>query len=129
MSRNLGISVPLPQLPVDKINGYFHAVNPKTTTWVKMSAAVREFYGDRIKNTVSFREWIDVLKASQETTTDVSKNPGIKLIDSYEGFFSGGTENPVKFSMERTKSYSQTAANMEAVTPELMQNWCRQWNY
>ncbi|KAI1213858.1 acetyl-CoA synthetase-like protein [Annulohypoxylon truncatum] len=117
------------RLPVDKINGYFHAVNPKTTTWTKMSAAVREFYGPRIKATVSFREWIDLLKASQETTTDVSKNPGIKLIDSYEGFFSGTSEDQVKFSMERTKSYSKTAANMEAVTPELLQNWCKQWNY
>ncbi|XDG07124.1 hypothetical protein ABKA04_006739 [Annulohypoxylon sp. FPYF3050] len=117
------------RLPVDKINGYFHAVNPKTTTWEKISVAVREFYGSRIKASVSFREWIDALKASQATTTDVSKNPGIKLIDSYEGFFSGSSAEPARFSMERTKSYSQTAANMEAVTPELLQNWCKQWNY
>ncbi|KAI1461675.1 acetyl-CoA synthetase-like protein [Annulohypoxylon moriforme] len=117
------------RLPVDKIDGYFHAVNPKTTTWAKLSAAVKEFYGPRIKKTVSFREWIDALKASQETTTDVSKNPGIKLIDSYEGFFAGSDQPPVKFAMERTKSYSKTAANMEAVTPELIQNWCKQWNY
>ncbi|KAI0896948.1 acetyl-CoA synthetase-like protein [Annulohypoxylon nitens] len=117
------------RLPVDKINGYFHAVNPKTTTWEKISVAVREFYGSRIKASVSFREWIDALKASQATTTDVSKNPGIKLIDSYEGFLSGSAAEPAKFSMERTKSYSQTAANMEAVTPELLQNWCKQWNY
>ncbi|KAI0120256.1 acetyl-CoA synthetase-like protein [Hypoxylon sp. NC0597] len=115
--------------PVDKIYGYFHAVNPKTTTWAKMAAAVREFYGDRIKKIVSFKEWIQALKESQATTTDLSKNPGVKLIDSYEGFFSGGEKAQVKFSMERTKSYSSTARNLEAVTPELMQHWCKQWNF
>ncbi|KAI2470044.1 acetyl-CoA synthetase-like protein [Annulohypoxylon bovei var. microspora] len=116
------------RLPVDKISGYFHAVNPKTTTWNKISAAVREFYGPRIKDSIDFKEWIEVLRASQETTTDVSKNPGIKLIDTYQGFFASGVDK-VHFSMERTKSYSKTAANMEAVTPELMKNWCKQWNY
>ncbi|KAI1409738.1 acetyl-CoA synthetase-like protein [Hypoxylon sp. FL1857] len=117
------------RLPVDKIFGYFHSVNPQTTTWAKMAAAVREFYGDRIKKTVSFKEWIQALKDSQATTTDLSKNPGVKLIDSYEGFFSGGENGQVKFSMERTKSYSSTARKLEAVTPELMQHWCKQWNY
>ncbi|KAI1142672.1 acetyl-CoA synthetase-like protein [Hypoxylon sp. FL0543] len=116
--------------PVDKITGYFHAVNPQTTTWDKMAAAVREFYGDRIKKIVSFKEWIETLKQSQATTTDLSKNPGVKLIDAYEGFFSGGRSGTqVKFSMERTKSYSTTARNLEAVTPELMQHWCKQWNF
>ncbi|KAI0842989.1 acetyl-CoA synthetase-like protein [Hypoxylon sp. FL0890] len=115
--------------PIDKINGYFHAVNPQTTTWEKMAAAVKEFYGDRIKKIVSFKEWIEALKKSQATTTDLSKNPGVKLIDSYEGFFSGGEGGQVKFSMERTKSYSPTARNLEAVTPELMQHWCKQWNF
>ncbi|KAI1106718.1 acetyl-CoA synthetase-like protein [Jackrogersella minutella] len=115
--------------PVDKIHGYFHSLNPQTTTWQKMAAAVKELYGDRIKEIIGFKEWIEMLKASQATTTDLSKNPGVKLIDSYESFFAGGAEGQVRFSMDRTKTYSKTARNLEAVTPELMQHWCKQWNF
>ncbi|OTB02092.1 hypothetical protein M426DRAFT_205279 [Hypoxylon sp. CI-4A] len=117
------------KLPVDQISGYFHSVNPQTTTWQAMVPAVQAFYGDRIQKIVDFKEWIGLLKASQETTEDVSKNPGIKLIDSYEGFFFGGEKAHVVFAMDRTKEYSKTARSLEAITPEMLQHWCKQWNY
>ncbi|KAI1653606.1 acetyl-CoA synthetase-like protein [Daldinia decipiens] len=120
-----GINEPF---PVEKISGYFHSVNPKVITWQDLVPAVKDYYGDRIKKVVNSSEWMEALKASQATTTDVNKNPGIKLIDSYEAFFFGG-ENTIVFDMERTQEYSKTAKNLEAVTPELMQNWCRQWNF
>ncbi|KAI1390133.1 acetyl-CoA synthetase-like protein [Hypoxylon trugodes] len=114
------------RLPVDKISGYFHSVNPETTSWQDMVQVVKNFYGDRIKKIVDFKEWIEILKASQETTEDITKNPGIKLIDSYEGFLKGAQ---MQFAMERTKSYSSTAKNLKAVTPEMMRHWCKQWNF
>ncbi|KAI8961835.1 acetyl-CoA synthetase-like protein [Daldinia sp. FL1419] len=120
-----GITTPL---PVDKISGYFHSVNPKTITWQDLAPVVKDYYGDRIKKIVDSAEWIQALKASQATTTDVNKNPGIKLIDSYESFFFGG-EKTIVFEMKRTQEYSRTAKNLEAITPELMRNWCRQWNF
>lgn len=120
-----GINEPL---PVDKISGYFHSVNPKTITWQDLAPVVKDYYGDRIKKIVNSSEWMEALKASQATTTDVNKNPGIKLIDSYESFFFAD-ENTIVFDMERTQEYSKTAKNLEPITPELMQNWCRQWNF
>ncbi|KAI1474192.1 hypothetical protein K445DRAFT_319573 [Daldinia sp. EC12] len=120
-----GINEPV---PVEKISGYFHSVNPKTITWQDLAPVVKEYYGDRIKKIVDSNEWLAALKASQATTTDVNKNPGIKLIDSYESFFFGG-EKTIVFDMERTQEHSKTAKNLEAITPEMMRNWCRQWNF
>ncbi|KAI0383712.1 acetyl-CoA synthetase-like protein [Hypomontagnella monticulosa] len=115
--------------PIDKISGYFHAVNPKTITWQDLAPVVKDFYGDRIKKIVSPEEWLEALRASQDKPEDVAKNPGVKLIDSYQGFFLGDEAGQVRFAMDRTKTYSHTARDMEAVTPELMRHWCKQWNF
>ncbi|EXF76803.1 thioester reductase domain-containing protein [Colletotrichum fioriniae PJ7] len=121
-----GIAAPV---PLENINGYFHGVNPRTVPWEKLAEAVREFYGDSvIKKLVSFKEWVELLENSTATTDDVDKNPGIKLLDFYQGLAMGEGQG-VEFSMERTTKSSKTMKEMQAVTPELMQNWCRQWAF
>ncbi|KAI3543120.1 thioester reductase domain-containing protein [Colletotrichum filicis] len=121
-----GIAAPV---PLEKINGYFHGVNPRTVPWETLAEAVREFYGDGvIKKLVSFKEWVELLENSTATTDDVDKNPGIKLLDFYQGLAMGEGQG-VEFSMERTTKSSKTMKEMQAVTPELMQNWCRQWAF
>ncbi|KAK1701537.1 thioester reductase domain-containing protein [Colletotrichum godetiae] len=121
-----GIAAPV---PLKKINGYFHGVNPRTVPWETLAEAVREFYGDGvIKKLVSFKEWVELLENSAATTDDVDKNPGIKLLDFYQGLAMGEGQG-VEFSMERTTKSSKTMKEMQAVTPELMQNWCRQWAF
>ncbi|KAK1726116.1 thioester reductase domain-containing protein [Colletotrichum acutatum] len=121
-----GIAAPV---PLEKINGYFHGVNPRTVPWETLAEAVREFYGDGvIKKLVSFKEWVELLENSTATTDDVDKNPGIKLLDFYQDLAMGEGQG-VEFSMERTTKSSKTMKEMQAVTPELMQNWCRQWAF
>ncbi|KAK1493730.1 thioester reductase domain-containing protein [Colletotrichum cuscutae] len=121
-----GIAAPV---PLEKINGYFHGVNPRTVPWETLAEAVREFYGDGvIKKLVSFKEWVELLENSTATTDDVDKNPGIKLLDFYQGLAMGEGQG-VEFSMERTTKSSKMMKEMQAVTPELMQNWCRQWAF
>ncbi|KXH35137.1 thioester reductase domain-containing protein [Colletotrichum simmondsii] len=121
-----GIAAPV---PLEKINGYFHGVNPRTVPWETLAEAVREFYGDGvIKKLVTFKEWVELLENSTATTDDVDKNPGIKLLDFYQGLAMGEGQG-VEFSMERTTKSSKTMKEMQAVTPELMQNWCRQWAF
>ncbi|KAK3948964.1 hypothetical protein QBC32DRAFT_408241 [Pseudoneurospora amorphoporcata] len=118
-------------VPTEKLGGYFHGVNPERTTWGELAPAVQEYYGDRIKKIVPLGEWIEALEKSQEKAEDVTKNPAIKLLDTYKAWLEAaekGTEF-VELDMERTKSYSKTMKEMKAVTPELMKNWCRQWNY
>ncbi|OBR08091.1 Nonribosomal peptide synthetase [Colletotrichum higginsianum IMI 349063] len=119
-----GIAAPV---PLQKINGYFHGVNPRTIEWEKLAIAIKSFYGDRIEKLVSFKEWSKALEESASLARDVEKNPGIKLLDFYQDLASGG--GTVKLSMERTMEQSKTMKEMQAVTPELVQNWCRQWGF
>ncbi|KAK3319499.1 hypothetical protein B0T19DRAFT_268473 [Cercophora scortea] len=118
-------------LDIEKINGYFHGINPVQTEWANLWPAVKEFYGDRIKKVVSFGEWIDELEKSQETTEDANRNPGVKLLDTYKAWEKAAREGQgyVAMEMERTKGYSRTMRECGAVTPDMMRNWCRQWGF
>ncbi|WYZ39099.1 hypothetical protein EsH8_III_001013 [Colletotrichum jinshuiense] len=120
-----GVAAPV---PLQNINGYFHGVNPRTVPWEELAGAVKSFYGDRIKKVVPFGEWLRALEDSASSTDDMDKNPGIKLLDFYRGLSLGG-EHGVEFAMDRTMRSSKTMKEMQAVTPALMQNWCRQWGF
>ncbi|GJC82972.1 non-canonical non-ribosomal peptide synthetase FUB8 [Colletotrichum liriopes] len=120
-----GIATPV---PLQNVNGYFHGVNPRTVPWEKLAEAVKSYYGDNIKKLVPFKEWVQALEESASSTDDMDKNPGIKLLDFYQGLASAGGQG-VELSMERTTKSSKTMREMQAVTPELMQNWCRQWAF
>ncbi|EFQ26791.1 thioester reductase domain-containing protein [Colletotrichum graminicola] len=121
-----GVAAPV---PLGAINGYFHGVNPRTVPWKDLVDAVRSYYGDSIREVVPFAEWVRVLEKSAGSTDDVDKNPGIKLLDFYKDLASGGGQQSLWYSMERTVKSSKTMREMQAVTPELMQNWCRQWAF
>ncbi|KAK1596905.1 thioester reductase domain-containing protein [Colletotrichum navitas] len=120
-----GVAAPV---PLGAINGYFHGVNPHTVTWKELVEAVRSYYGDSIREVVSFAEWVRVLEKSAGSTDDVDKNPGVKLLDFFKDLASSGSQS-LGYSMERTVKSSRTMREMQAVTPELMQNWCRQWAF
>ncbi|AEO67434.1 e1d19424-68e3-4b8d-b354-183af06ce9e3 [Thermothielavioides terrestris] len=118
-------------VPLEDINGYFHGTNPATTEWATLAQAVREFYGDRIKKLVSLDEWVAALEESQARTEDISKNPGVKLLDTYKAWAKAAREGQRYVAMDtaRTTSCSPTMREMKAITPELMKNWCRQWGF
>jgi thioester reductase-like protein len=120
------------RVPVEEIEGYFHGVNPKKVEWRVLAEAVRGYYGEeRIKGVVGLDEWVSRLEESQSRTEDISKNPGVKLLDTYKAWAGAAREGQsfVKMAMERTKGRSKTMREMRAVTPELMRNWCRQWEF
>ncbi|TDZ38354.1 Non-canonical non-ribosomal peptide synthetase FUB8 [Colletotrichum spinosum] len=120
-----GISAPV---PLERVGGYFHGVNPHAVAWAELADAVVGFYGDRIKKVVPLAEWVRALEASASRTDDMDRNPGVKLLDFYGGLASGGAGG-VEFAMERTVRHSRTMREMKALTPELMRNWCRQWAF
>jgi thioester reductase-like protein len=117
--------------PIQSIKGYFHGVNPRETTWDKLAPAVKKFYGERITKLVSLKEWVALLEKSHAETEDVNNNPGLKLLDTYKGMVAGDQAGAghVRFSTERTETYSHAIRDLEAVTPELMINWCKQWHF
>ncbi|KAH8903924.1 putative NRPS-like enzyme [Coniochaeta sp. PMI_546] len=123
-----GIAV---DIPVDDIKGYFHGVNPQTTTWQSLVPAIMEVYGDKIKEVVSLERWIDMLEKSASNAGDADENPAIKLLDTYKTFLEGERSGHgfVVLSTDRTRERSLTARRLEAITPEMMRHWCRQWKF
>lgn len=113
---------------ISEIGGYFHCVNPRTTTWAELAAAVRDFYGGRIRELVSLEDWVCELERSVDGG-DIGKNPGVKLLDTYRAFVEAkkAGRGHVYLDMERTVRQSGTAAKLGPVTSELMRNWCMQW--
>ncbi|KAB8225904.1 hypothetical protein BDV33DRAFT_187225 [Aspergillus novoparasiticus] len=124
----LGVTSPW---PMEEITGYFHAFNPNVTEWSNLIPILREFYGERIQKVVSLEEWVDALDKSQVHPVSMDNNPAVKLLDTYrsaaEGAKMGVKVAPL--ATTRTESYSFTMRQMEAVSPQLMRNWCEQWQF
>ncbi|TGJ82530.1 hypothetical protein E0Z10_g6254 [Xylaria hypoxylon] len=118
-------------VPADDIGGYYHGVNPSSTTWSELAPAVQDFYGtQRISELVGFGEWIDRLDKSQTGDIQVlDKNPGIKLLDSYRVMAGAEGQSPVIFDMTHTVQRSPSMRNARPVTRELMSHWCKQWGF
>ena len=117
------------------IPGYYHAVNPQTTTWAELAPAVQQFYGkDRIARLVSFAEWVDLLEKSQADTDgsgNLDRNPAVKILDFYRGVAAAheAGRSPIVFDVDRAKARSPAIRTARAVTPELMLHWCKQWGF
>ncbi|KAI0799951.1 hypothetical protein GGR55DRAFT_692576 [Xylaria sp. FL0064] len=81
--------------------GYFHAVNPSATTWGQIAPFVQQYYGSRIKQLVSWQEWVDKLENSGSTDEkQLAANPGLKL--------------------QRTNECSKAMAEAPMISEELM---------
>ncbi|KAL7912466.1 hypothetical protein GGI35DRAFT_252691 [Trichoderma velutinum] len=121
------------KIPLSKISGYFHGVNPSITSWDEIAKILKKYYGERIKALVPFDEWIRALEASaiDATAEDVEKNPGIKLIDTYKGIDEQRRADigHVYFDVNRTVAHSQTMRNLGPIDEALIKNWCDQWSF
>ncbi|KAK7419746.1 hypothetical protein QQX98_003118 [Neonectria punicea] len=119
------------QVPASEMSGYFHAVNPVTVKWSELTSTVTSYYSEHIKELTSLEDWISKLEKSARHTTNLSKNPAVKLLDIYRGMLSADQvgHRPVRFSMERTKARSPTAERLSGITSELVLSWCKQWNF
>ncbi|KHO00565.1 Male sterility, NAD-binding protein [Metarhizium album ARSEF 1941] len=117
---------------VSEISGYFHCVNPETADWADLAAAVKDLSGGRIRELVDLEDWVSALEKSASDKADVDRNPGIKLLDTYQGFVAAkkaGRADHVFLDMRRTVRHSKTAASLGPVTTDLMRHWCAQWNF
>ncbi|KAI1175675.1 nonribosomal peptide synthetase [Nemania sp. FL0916] len=112
-------------LSSESIHGYFHAVNPSATFWKDLAPSVQQFYGGRIKELVSFNDWVSRLEKSQV----VDSNPGVKLLDTYRAMSDDLDAKPVVFNMQRTTSVSPAMKEGKPITPQLMTHWCAQWRF
>ncbi|KAI8634247.1 acetyl-CoA synthetase-like protein [Xylariaceae sp. FL1651] len=121
-------AAPGQSIDAKEVSGYFHAVNASVTSWDKLAPAVQQIYGDRIKELVSFQEWVDKLeKSATDDAKDVDANPGLKLLDTYRGMAAGAP--PVILDLQRTNSRSKAMKEAPAISAELMALWSRQWGF
>ncbi|ORY70408.1 nonribosomal peptide synthetase [Pseudomassariella vexata] len=117
----------------EDITGYYHGVNPSVTSWKELAPAVQEFYGeDRIKEFVSFREWVNRLEKSQaDGIQSVDANAGVKLLDFYKLLAEDqeAGHHGMQFDMRNTVKRSVTMARSGVVTKDMMKRWCKQWGF
>lgn len=113
--------------PVSGISGYFHCVNPIQASWEDLASVVQSIYSGRITKLVGLEEWVAALEKSAAD----SKNPGQKLLDTYKGTMQASQAGlpHVHLAVGRTIAQSPTLARVGPVTPELLRNWCAQWDF
>ncbi|KAJ6442161.1 L-aminoadipate-semialdehyde dehydrogenase [Purpureocillium lavendulum] len=126
----LDVSGVTTKTPVSAIHGYFHGVNPSKTTWSSLAATLEARYAGRLQR-VSLEAWVAALEQSANTAADAARNPGITLLDTYRAMLAAAQQGVrhVNFDMRRTLSVSPTAARQGPVSPELLRNWCDQWEF
>lgn len=110
-----------------EITGYFHATNASVTTWDKIAPAVQEYFGDRVKELVSFSEWVSRLEETSHDITDVDSNPALKLLETYRSMTIGTA--PVVLDLKRTNQRSNAMTESPIISAELMAHWFRQWGF
>ncbi|KAI3327811.1 acetyl-CoA synthetase-like protein [Xylariaceae sp. AK1471] len=110
-----------------EINGYFHAVNASVTTWDRLAPAVQQYYGSRIKQLVSFKEWVHRLENSSTDEKEVDANPGLKLIETYREMAVDAV--PVVLDLRRTNERSKAMVEAPTISAELMSHWLWQWGF
>ncbi|CRG85138.1 putative polyketide synthase 32 [Talaromyces islandicus] len=127
-SAVLEISGIKPQQSGSDMTGYFNLLNPSQARWRDLATAVQEFYTQKgyPLEIVSLGTWVEAVEKSASTG---SSHPAIQLLETFKSMLSEvGSAGP-EWSLERAKTASTTLRQMGPITPEMMQRWCRQWNF
>lgn len=108
---------------------YYHLANPRQAKWSDLVPSVQErINGLRI---VSFQEWVRALRQSSDKTEDIKKNPGVKLLEFYEGVAEGAEAGKpyVELDTKETCKQSKTMQSLSAVDKKSMRIWLEQWSF
>ena len=126
----------------------FHATHPHPTSWQNLLPTVRESLNGSFPSrngrtateikTLSFQAWVDLLRSKSLGVTDddtsavtpdaVQVNPGMKLLGFYERLLvSDQIGTRIKMDTRQTLQVSESLRNLEALRPEWMTGWIRDW--
>ena len=110
---------------------HYNLVNPRQGKWFSLIPSITKYFSTANEKTtiepVSFKDWLDSLRATAARTEDVKKNPGIKLLEFYGSMEEEAAEPELETA--ETAGMSETLKGLSAVGPEWMEIWLRQWNY
>ena len=116
----------------ENLTKYFHTVNPHNASWADLVPVVQEFYKDQKLEKVSMKEWVQALEQSANVPNpDVKRNPGIKLLDFYQGLAAQeeAKKPSTKLETKLTEKASETLRNLEPVGQKWMRTWLTQWQF
>lgn len=104
----------------------FHVANPQTTAWEPLCTAICQQYGI---HTVDLPQWTVDLEKEAPSVPDIASRPAVKLLDFYRGLADGSGTLAVQLSTERAQAASPTLRSLGPITPSMMVNWLKQWNF
>lgn len=70
---------------------------------------------------------MEALKETSARTEHVARNPGVKLLEFFEGMSAEGVD--VELETNETMKGSETMRGLKAVGREWMGIWLRQWGF
>ena len=112
---------------------FHHLVNPNRTTWSSLLPTIVERLStpESTVQVVPLDQWVTALQDSAAATKpeDVNRNPGLKLMDFYEGVARGEKDEGVWLETRETEKESETMRSLRGVGPEWMDVWLKQWNF
>ena len=114
--------------PQDDAAIVYHAVNPHRTTWSSLLPLIQRYFGHTLQP-VSLHEWVAALGESAVNTEEVITNPGIRLLDFFQGLLSETHHYQPRFETVETECQSKELAALEAIKPEWMKLWLEQWRF
>lgn len=127
-SAILEISGVKSQQSTSDMTGYFNLLNPSQVHWGDLATAVQEFYSQKEHplEIVSLATWVE---AVEKSAASGNSHPAIKLLETFKSMVSEVGSTGPEWSVDRAKAASTTLRQMGPITPEMMQRWCRQWNF
>lgn len=80
---------------------------------------------------VDLSAWVAELESIQDPTdADVAEKPALKLLGFYQGLADESYATiSVDLDVQRAKEASATMRSLQPISPPLMSNWLRQWQF
>ena len=110
----------------------YNIVNPSSTNWQSLLPAIQAYYHGNPLEIVSLREWVDALQASVSNADHVdmvSANPAARLLNFFQTLAEREAELGPLFETSQATRASKTLRHLQAVSPEWMMRWLKQWNF
>lgn len=98
-------------------------VNPRSASWQELLRAVNQNMETEFE-VISYLDWVNLVVNCKPG--DAHTRPALKLIDFLADL---GCEEPRSFETASAEGVSATMARIEAVTPEMMELWVKQWGF
>ncbi|KAJ5435765.1 Male sterility NAD-binding [Penicillium cf. griseofulvum] len=105
----------------------FHLTNPEQASWSSLIPAIQSQYA---VEPVPFSVWVAELESiTSPSSADIASKPALKLLGFYRGLQGDDSTLSVALDVRRAREASVSMRTLGPVSPSLMRNWIRQWQF